>query len=337
MSRSEVPVLSDRADVALAESIFGTADSAAIGDMIGAWIDRHAEGAFDGVIWFEMSVGAGAAVRLTDGRLRFVKVWPGTVDRSELAAQFRVQAALSQRGYPAPGVLAGPLPLGPGVAVLMEFDRRGVTTDVRVPGVRNAMARALARLVRDAQGFAAPPDLPVRQLPEAIWPKPHYVLFDFSATATGAEWLDALAKQALAEMRTARARYVVGHLDWSAKNMRMGDDEIAVVYDWDAVFVDRETFVVGSAAANFPVTWELPVPATPTLRESAAFLHAYEAGRGRPFTEAERVELASGMTYARAYTARCEHAVDPHRTGWDGSARQALERWGPCTADQLRE
>jgi hypothetical protein len=328
--------LSDRADIALAESIFATADSAAIGDMIGAWVDRHADGAFDGVTSFEMSVGAGAAVRLTDGRLRFVKVWPGTVDRWELEAQLHVQAALSQRGYPAPGVLAGPLPLGPGVAVLMEFDRRGVATDVRIPGVRDAMARALARLVRDAQGFAALPDLPVRQLPEAIWPKPHNVLFDFPATATGAEWLDTMAQQALAEMRTARAPYVVGHLDWSAKNMRMGDGEIAVIYDWDAVFVDRETVIVGSAAAHFPVTWELPVPATPTFQESAAFVHAYEAARGRPFTDAERAEVASGMTYARAYTARCEHSGDPQRAGWDGSSRQALERWGPYTADQLR-
>jgi hypothetical protein len=95
MSRPQVPALSDRADIALAESIFATADSAAISDMIGAWVDRHAAAAFDGVTWFEMSIGASAAVRLADGRLRFVKVWPGTVDRAELAAQLRLQAALS--------------------------------------------------------------------------------------------------------------------------------------------------------------------------------------------------------------------------------------------------
>src|SRR5262249_34320393 len=90
--------------------------------------------------------------------------------------------------------------------------------------------------------------------------RPPNVLFGFQETAQGAEWTDDIARTALAVMRPATSRIVVGHLDWSAKNMRMGPQGIAVVYDWDAVFLDRETFVVGAAAAHFPMTWELDVP-----------------------------------------------------------------------------
>ena len=73
-------------------------------------------------------------------------------------------------------------------------------------------------------------------------------------------------------MRNAKSRIVVGHHDWSAKNMRMGAGRIAVLYDWDAVFVDREAFVLGTAAAHFPVTWKLPVPETPSVDEVRAFV-----------------------------------------------------------------
>lgn len=52
----------------------------------------------------------------------------------------------------------------------------------------------------------------------------------------------------------------LGHLDWSAKNMRIAGHSIAVVHDRDAIFAADEAHVVGSAAASFPTTWELPVP-----------------------------------------------------------------------------
>lgn len=58
-------------------------------------------------------------------------------------------------------------------------------------------------------------------------------------------------------MAIGLARFVVGHHGWSAKHMRVVLGEMAVLYDCDAVFLDRETFILGSAAAHFPVTWEL--------------------------------------------------------------------------------
>ena len=111
--------------------------------------------------------------------------------------------------------------------------------------------------------------------------------------------------------------------------MRMGPDGIAVLYDWDAVFVDREAFVLGSAAAHFPVTWELPVPETTTIHEVRAFLRDYERARGSNFTASELAETAAAATYARAYKARCEHALDPRAAHWEGSSRESLKSQGP--------
>jgi hypothetical protein len=39
-------------------------------------------------------------------------------------------------------------------------------------------------------------------------------------------------------------------------------------------------------------------------------------------------EVAASITYARAYTARCEHAGDPSGAGWNGSSRQSLKDHG---------
>ena len=111
--------------------------------------------------------------------------------------------------------------------------------------------------------------------------------------------------------------------------MRMGADEIAVLYDWDAVFLDREAFVVGSAAAHFPVTWELEVPETPTPSEVVAFVREYEQARGAAFTRSELIEVEAAATYARAYKARCEHAIDLEGVRWRGSSRESLRDNGP--------
>ena len=158
------------------------------------------------------------------------------------------------------------------------------------------MARGLAQFIAGADSFRDTPKLPCRRLPdgEAVWPPPHNSLYDFEATRDGAAWIDRVAKDALAVMRSASSHVIAGHHDWSAKNMRMGPDGIAVLYDWDAVFLDREAFVLGSAAAHFPVTWELPVPETPTRRQMATFIQDYAQGRGTALSRVELSRLQQG-------------------------------------------
>lgn len=316
----------DQYDKLLASSVFGTDSAAEAERMIRDWARTRGFG--DGrVNSVELSVGAAVTLQLATNEV-FVKVWSGAADPKALSAQLQVQAGLAACGFPAPRVLTDLSRLGPGWAAAMEYKRDGVATDVRVPGVRRAMAAGLWQFVRLSESYRDIEGLPHRLLPERIWPRPHNVLFDFEATAQGAEWLDDIARTALAVMRSATSRIVVGHLDWSAKNMRMGPHGIAVVYDWDAVFFDRETFVLGAAAAHFPMTWELDVSGVPDAREVMAFIQEYEEARGQLFRDTELEEIAASATYARAYTARCEHAGDPAGAGWNGSSRQSLKDHG---------
>ena len=97
-----------------------------------------------------------------------------------------------------------------------------------------------------------------------------------------------------------------------------------VVYDWDSLVLDNECILVGAAATHFPVTWYLPVRLTPTPEEAAQFVREYEDARGASFTRAEHRQIAAAATYAIAYTARCEHAIDPQGTRYAGSFREAL-------------
>jgi hypothetical protein len=310
--------------------VFGTDNSEAVDELILAWTAEQGLGGAC-VSSIELSIGAAVIVTLSDGSKIFVKVWPGTADARSLAAQMEVQTAMAARDFPASAVLTKLSALGAGWAVSMEYNQAGVLTDARVPGVRGAMAVGLVHFVAEAEAYRNLDGLPTRLLPPegSVWPEPHNALFDFKATARGAEWIDEIAHPVLPLMRSVKSRTVVGHHDWSAKNMRMNPDGIAVIYDWDAVFLDHEAFILGSAATHFPVTWALDVPETPAIGEVDAFIREYEQARGAAFTTSELAEIEAGATYARAYKARCEHAIDHGATRWRGSSRESLESNGP--------
>jgi hypothetical protein len=320
----------DAGDRQLARSIFGTDEWDVVAAMIANWTVVH--GFEPGHIRsIELSVGAGVTIDLSGRSPIFVKAWPKGTDRQGLSAQLAVQRAMAADGYPAPAVLTDLSPLGPATAVAMSYNRDGEPTDARIHVVCRHMARGLARFIARADSFRDTPALPCRRLPdgEAIWPPPHNSLYDFEATREGAEWIDRVAEDALAIMRSVSSHIIVGHHDWSAKNIRMRPDGIAVLYDWDAVFLDREAFVLGSAAAHFPVTWELPVPETPTRGQMAAFIQNYAQARGTALTRVELIETAAGATYARAYKARCEHSLDPKGANLHGSSGEDLRNNGP--------
>ena len=71
------------------------------------------------------------------------------------------------------------------------------------------------------------------------------------------------------------------------------------------------------------------MPETPTVGEVAAFVRDYEQARGAAFTRSELAGIEAGATYARAYKARCEHAIDPGGAHWRGSSRASLKAHGP--------
>jgi hypothetical protein len=305
-------------DSPVVRDVLGTVDERAIRQRARE-LDPEAEEIF----FFTASVGALFGIRRRDGSRVAVKVHGATQDELYLDEVQRAQLALAEDGFPAPR------PLGRrGLATFEEWLDGGSFRDAHEPAVRTAMATALATFHSLATASGGRPHRRFFPLDsEALWPAPHNALFDFTATADGAEWIDEIARLAKPVRDAGLGREVVGHADWSVKHLRF--DELlrpTVLYDWDSVTVDREPALVGTAAGSFTYTEELPEPVFlwPSAAETRAFIDEYEAARGAPFPEPERRAAGAAAVYLRAYAARCTHALD-RDAHWTGLAEYAEE------------
>jgi hypothetical protein len=259
------------------------------------------------IFYFAAGVGATFGVKRRDGSLVAIKVHKLFTDETYFDELQRLQRALVDEGYPAPR------PLGRrGLVTFEEWIDGGDFRDAHEPGVRRAMAGALADFISRATATEIRPRRPF--LPhgdEGLWPVPHNALFDFDATTTGAAWIDDIARAAKPLGRGDIGREVVGHTDWSAKHLRFdGGLRPTALYDWDSVTVDREPSHVGTAAGSFTYTEELEenVVLWPSVDESLSFIAEYEDARGIPFGLDERRAARAACVYLRAYAARCGHA-----------------------------
>jgi hypothetical protein len=255
---------------------------------------------------FEVSVGALFGLRLRDGARVALKIHTDRCDDRYLAAVQRVQAHLSEQGFPCPR----PLGVRPR-ATIEEWVDAGTYRDAHEPPVRRALAQHLAQLFRRTaelqplegmEPFFASPDGP-------LWPKPHNVLFDFETTRKGGEWIDEIARAAKRHRDARTGPLVIGHGDWSVQHFRFDGLEPTVIYDWDSLNTDHETVFVGLAAATFTYNQHLPVEPWPSVDEAQAFLDDYERARDVPFTPAERRAVQAAAVYSRAYSTRCAHAI----------------------------
>ena len=257
------------------------------------------------IFHFGCSVGATFGLRLRDGSRVALKLHKLFRDVGYFREVQRVQAALVGAAFPAPR----PIRADPGVTV-EEWVDAGVFRDAHDAAVRAAMASVLFRLTALASASGVRPRRASLRPEGALWPKPHNALFDFEATAAGAEWIDEIGTRASAVDRAGRE--VVGHFDWAAKHVRFdGQLRPTAVYDWDSVSTDLEPSVAGQAAASYTYTAELdrPVARWPAPAESAAFLADYERAGGASFEPAERRTAGAACVYLLAYAARCHHAV----------------------------
>lgn len=268
-------------------------------------VARRHEPETEEIFFFTASVGALFGVRRRDGSRVAIKVSTLFRDPAYFAEVQRLQSALRASGFPAPAPVRRE-----GTVTVDEWLDDGELRDGHEPEVRRALARSLRRFVERATATGIRPRREFLRPAGALWPKPHNALFDFHATAAGAEWIDEIARAARAVPPAGRE--VVGHMDWAAKHVRFDASlRPTAVYDWDSVDTELETCIVGGAAGSFTYTEELsrPVHRWPSPDESAAFVADYERARGEPFSGAERRAVAAACVYLLAYAARCHHAV----------------------------
>lgn len=313
----------------LGESIFGHTDPARVRDGVVAFCDRELGATPAELRFFTMSVGAVFGLRLADGREVVVKVHLPRERLERLACVQRVQRHLADQGFPCPRPVGEPARMLELPATVEEHVGDGEHRDAHDPAVRRTMAAALARLVRLAgevddveplgEGWTVHSE-------ESLWGKPHNALFDFEATAVGAEWIDRLAASARAEHRPGRR--VLAHADWSVKHFRFRGPDVHTIYDWDSLTLDSEPSLVAGAAVHFPYTETFDVPRVASLDELRAFVAEYEQERPTPFSPEETRSIAAAAVLALAYTARCEHALDPSGGRPKRSFREALASFG---------
>lgn len=315
----------------LAASILGTTDPRRVVEDLDTFCAACLGSPVEEAFLCELSVGAAFGLRLRGGRRILLKVHPPGRALRFLRAVYLVQRHLFARSFPCPEPITGPRPFGHGLATVEAFVDDGEFADAHEPEIRLEMACKLARMIELAatvsdvralsQTWKLPPD-------RGLWPVPHNALFDFGATAAGAEWIDEIAGRAKETLDTSPGKMVVGHSDWSGNQMRFEGGKVSVAYDWDSLRLDKETNLVGHGATHFPYTEYFDVPRRASPAEARFFVKEYETARGAPFSEQEHVAVCAAATYGLAYTSRCEHALDPEGKDLRGSFREALCSYG---------
>jgi hypothetical protein len=310
--------------------VFGLTDPHQIADLIDTFCQQELGAAVRDYLFYESSVGAVCGVRLVDGHRVVVKVHQPSCSLDFLQAVVRVQRYLIKNGYPCTKPLLTPRPLAQGIATTEEFEDEGIYHQADDPSIRRSMAHMLAwlhQLTRTPEALAeVQPAALDRRLPAGvIWGKPHWQLFNFEATAAGAEWIDEIAQQAQASKLRGAGQFVLGHSDWGVKHFRYVGESVRVIYDWDSLAFEKEPILVGQASVYFTYTEFFGRSRLPTDEEACAFVADYEAARGKPFTPEEQQTLKAAKIYGLAYGARCEHALHPGETTYpEGSCRLLL-------------
>ena len=341
-------VLEGRAELSspVTQLIFATDDVERATALLSSWTRAHLGSPVSRVDEWHRSVGAVAIVVLDDGRRVTLKAFPPRWTQEFLSAVVRVQTHLSRRGLPCPMPLFGPAVLdGSGAMACAErvLDDPGQPPHPLGEAELVASAAGLARLVAVAAELsdtdvAALAAHPMRTPAGGLYPEPHSPLFDFEATAAGAEWIDDLARAALVARDADETPPVVAHTDWSARNVRVWADGLRAIYDADSLSLVAESTAVGIAAATWSALGVAGEPIAPAPDEAARWARAYERA-GRPLSGRQRHAAGGAILHALAYTARCEHALEVAHPdlGRPRRARDRLERDGDRYIERFEE
>jgi hypothetical protein len=303
-------------DAATERAVFGLLTPDDIVDALEAACHQSLESKLSDGFLYEVSAGVVIGCRLADGRRLILKGYQPRWTPTFLAAVKRTQRFLHTAGFPCPQPLDVEVRVGAAV-MLAESVLPDPGVGSATAGSRRRLAVGLAELVElcrhlDEPGLA---EHPLRRPFHGAFPEPHSPIFDFDATHAGAEWIEDIALRAREIIEPDTNPAVIAHTDWSVRNVRVDASRVVAVYDWDSLALLRESEAVALAAATWGKAGQ-PDDATPTIADIDLYADVYEARRGEPFTAVQRRAMRAAAIASMAYTARCEHAIDPHEQTW---------------------
>jgi hypothetical protein len=296
------------------ENIFGTRDPESIAAIIERLCREQLSDEVCGAEFYKISVGAVIGLSLASHRDVVVKAYQRRWRPSFLAGVQRVQRTVGVE-LPCARPISPPVLLTPGgdrYAVVESCLPDPGMEPLTSPSALRVSAHGLARQIALCEGLPEAEALrghPLRRPPDGLYSEPHSLHFDFDASSVGAKWIDGLARRAVEISDEDASGEVVGHTDWSARNVRFDEERLLAVYDWDSVAFARESTVVGQAGIVWRVTSEPGGLDFPDIEEFAAYLDEYQAASGRPLTARQRRAAGAAAVYLLAYIARCEHAL----------------------------
>jgi hypothetical protein len=303
-----VGVWGDWSGPVIEESILGTRDPNVIAGMAlqgAADLLGSAPVAVEGY-----HASAGMVIRwvLADGAPVVTKIHGSERSRAHLEAVDRIRLRLVAGGFPCARPLAGPSPLGTGwVTAESTILDPGPSADRDIV----ASAAGLVRLVRSADGVDATGLSDGPTSPIGSEPRPDRV---------DTRRVDAARLVARRAMAGDTTRPLIGHLDWSARNVRWDRYGLVAVFDLDSLGTATDAAIAGRAAAVWSTTGapeDRPVPDAACIE---SFIYTYQRARGYRFG-VEQQRAAWGAALATI----CDAADHEARWGFDGPFGAALE------------
>ena len=289
-----------------------------------------------GAHFYAASAGCVLGVRLKSGADVVIKAYQDRWSESFLSAIQIGEERVAEGGIPCPRPLFGPTPMDPARPNLAVVETWLPDPGMRSGGsdaARAVSARGLARQIElciDLPGSERLLVHPLRSPDAQLYPTPHSPLFDFESTASGAEWIDELARRSSSLRAKDNSPTVVAHTDWSARNVRFDGIRLLAVYDWDSLALVPESTALGQAAMTWSVTADPGGTEFPTMDSVLGYMDDYERARDAPLTAGQRRAARASAVWVLAYAARCEHSLAARRMARpdQSTARERLAQIG---------
>lgn len=277
--------------------LFGSADSEAAADQISEFVGRELKASIRDLLIVRIASAGAFGFGLSDGRKVFLKIHAGELAVGQLHALHDSQEMLRQQGVPAARRILSARLFGENcLASVHEFRDRGDRGRAGNSQCVDAAAAMLARIVTTSRQLGD-----VASLPHILDEEKHPFAIAVPGVTppkmpSAARALD-IYKAIEERARGVLGPTVVGHNDWSARNMRFRGAEVSSLFDFEALRRGPEPLLVGHAAIRF-INEESGVP--DPMGAAVRFIESYERAAGRRFEDAAAIDLDTGVALESA-------------------------------------